>query len=94
MQSQTPQVVFQIIHTYLLKIDIYFGPGDLLYVSVPRQTDLYARKLHLGPKTTDFFLFCVFWAFAKATSEAVSFAKMESSGGHDVWQSFVHIRVE
>ena len=54
MQSQAPPVVFQMIHTYLLITDIYY------WASVPRQTDSSARKLHLGPKTTGFFLLCVF----------------------------------
>ena len=39
----------------------------------PASTDLCARKLDLGPKTADFFLLCIFWAYAKAISEAVSF---------------------
>ena len=60
MQSQSPPVVFEIIHIYFLRIDMYFRPGDLLYVSVPRYTDSRAIKLHLGPKLTDFFLLCVF----------------------------------
>ena len=45
-----------------------FGPDDFHYVSVPT----CARKLHLGPKTTEFFFLCVVWAYAKATSDAIS----------------------
>ena len=53
----------------LLGQEIYF---TVSYLNVKRYTDSCARKLHLGPKTTDFFLLCIFWAFAKATSETVS----------------------
>ena len=64
--------------------------GDLLYVSVPRLTDSCARKLHLGPKMTDFFLLCVFWAYAKVTSEAVN---GKFSGTLRVTK-LMHVRVE
>ena len=55
---------------YICIYFFFFWPGNLLYVSVPRQTDSCARILHLGPKTMDFFVLYVFLAYAKATSEA------------------------
>ena len=94
MQSQAPPVIFLRIHPYFEIIDIYIWARRFILHQCAELNRFICKKTAFRTLNDRFLSRVCILAYAKATSGAVSFACMESAGGHDVWQSFMHITVE